>query len=500
MRGLISKGTLLTHTALREPAFPTAVITEAIRWTEHNGPLDDAQAMRTAVSRTTDSHGQLAERALQLGERIGLQAELARARQWAPWVLLALVALIVIAGLGLAGNVVGGGERHINVIVALVSLLGLHALTLLAWLVGLWMPAGMFGTASLGWIWLSLTARVAGGKRGQAPLLVRATTGLLSRARLLPWAFGLVSHGIWSLSFAVVLAAMLFALAFRSYTLSWETTILDPAFFVQAVQALGWLPAKLGFPVPDAATVLAAAPGAVGAADQRTWALWLTGCIVVYGLLPRVALVLLSAAMWRGRRHALQPDWSEPYYRKLQARFDALAPAAIVDADPGRAHGTTPAGLPDSQLQDMRFVVGFELPPDMPWPPAALSAALSTEAATTAQVHRIDGSAPARRALLDQLARIHPRTVLLVCHAASSPDRGTERFVREVLAHCGECRLWLAGTHDAAPDARATQRWLDWLRDTGLERITANDRLDASLLQRSEQSKQSEGREGATAP
>jgi hypothetical protein len=135
-----------------------------------------------------------------------------RARHWAPWVLLGLVALIVVAGLGLAGNVVGGGERHINVIVALVSLLGLHALTLLLWLIGLWLPAGSFGTASLGWIWLSLTARVAGGKRGQAPLLVRATTGLLTRARLLPWAFGLVSHGIWSLSFAVVLAAMLFAL------------------------------------------------------------------------------------------------------------------------------------------------------------------------------------------------------------------------------------------------------------------------------------------------
>ncbi|REN19806.1 DUF2868 domain-containing protein, partial [Mycobacterium tuberculosis] len=64
--------------------------------------------------------------------------------------------------------------------------------------------------------------------------------------------------------------------------------------------------------------------------------------------------------------------------------------------------------------------------------------------------------------------------VLLVCHAASSPDRGTERFLREVLMHCGECRLWLAD----APSTAAAQRWLDWLQDTGLERITASDRLD----------------------
>jgi len=461
----------LTNTALRETAFPDAVITEAIRWTEQAGPLDDAQALRTAASHTADAHGQIVERALRLGERIGLQAELARARHWAPWVLLALVALIVAAGLGLAGNVVGGGERHINVIVALASLLGLHVLTLLLWLVGLWVPFVSFSTASLGWIWLSLTARVAGGRRGQAPLLVRAATGLLSRAKLLPWAFGLVSHGIWSLSFAVVLAAMLFALAFRSYTLSWETTILEPAFFVRAVQALGWAPARLGFPVPDATAVLAAAPGAANAGGQRAWALWLTGCIVVYGLLPRVVLVLWSAAVWRSRRKALQPDWSEPYYRKLLARFAAMAPAAIVDADPGRTRGALPTGLPASELHDALFVVGFELPPDMPWPPAALPAGIAT------QVQRIDGSAPARRALLDQLAHVHPRTVLLVCHAASSPDRGTERFLRELLAHCGECRIWLAD----APHAGATQRWLDWLRDTGLERVTAGDRLDVSL-------------------
>lgn len=472
MRGLLPtgrEGTLLTNTALRESAFTDAVITEAIRWTEQNGPLDDAQALRTAASRTADAHGQVTERALQLGERIGLQPELARARQWAPWILLALVALIVLAGLGLAGNVVGAGERHINVIVALVSLLGLHALTLLLWFMGLWMPLGSFGTASLGWIWLSLTARVAGGKRGQAPVLVRAATGLLAHARLMPWAFGLVSHGIWSLSFAVVLAAMLFALAFRSYTLSWETTILDPAFFVQAVQVLGWAPAKLGFPVPDAATVLAS--GTAGAGGQRNWALWLTGCIVVYGLLPRVALVLLSAFVWKRRRKALQPDWSEPYYRKLLTRFAAMAPAAIVDADPGRTRGAMPTSLPASELRDALFVVGFELPPDTPWPPAALPAGAAT------QVQRIDGSAPARRALLDQLAHARPRTVLLVCHAASSPDRGTERFLREVLAHCGECRLWLAD----APGAGATQRWLDWLRDTGLERIAASDRLDIAL-------------------
>ncbi|MFS2054861.1 DUF2868 domain-containing protein, partial [Variovorax sp. CT11-76] len=44
----------MTTTALREtPDFSDAVITEAIRWAEQNGPLDDAQAMRIAAQACT---------------------------------------------------------------------------------------------------------------------------------------------------------------------------------------------------------------------------------------------------------------------------------------------------------------------------------------------------------------------------------------------------------------------------------------------------------------
>lgn len=477
--------------ASRPPALSDAVLTEAVHWIEQAGPLDDAAALRAALHAHPDAAGRIAHRARTLGQRLGLQAELARARHWAPWVGAALVLLIVCSGLALAGSVVGGGERRINIMVALASLLGLHLVTLGLWLLGLVLPLASFNV-SLGGLWLALTARVAGGQRGQAPALLRAVTQLLARARLLPWALGLVSHVVWSLSFIVVLGALLFALAFRSYTLSWETTILEPDFFVQAVRALGWAPSWLGFPVPDAATVLApfgAATGGAGSAGlsgasvQRSWALWLTGCIVVYGLLPRLGCAVLSALVWQRRKGALQPDLGAPYYRQLQARFEALAPAVIVDADPGLTPLTAPAGLAAADT-DGTLLAGFELPPDHPWPPAGLPATVPTL--------RIDGSAAARRELLDTVARRRPRTLLIACRAAASPDRGTERLLRELLAHCGECRLWLDATpptHSAPSDPQATAhadpaaraRWRQWLRDVGLERITAYDDLAGAL-------------------
>ncbi|MES2529915.1 MAG: DUF2868 domain-containing protein [Pseudomonadota bacterium] len=471
--------------ALRDTAVLDAVITEAVQLVEEAGPLEDAQAMREAAMAHADESSRIDARARHLGLRLGLPQELARGRQWAPWMLLGLVALVVAAGFSLAGGVTGDGDRRINVTIALTSLLGFHLFTLLSWLAGLALPATRL-PASFGRLWLALTARVAGGRRGQAPLLLRAATGLLARARLLPWAFGFVSHAIWSLSFAAVLASLLFALAFRNYTLSWETTILDPGFFVEGVRMLGWLPAHFGFPVPDAQTVLSAAPGvaqspvlpALPAAGQREWALWLTGCIVVYGLLPRVLLMVLCAVVWRVRKPALRPDLAAPYYRRLATRFNAMAPARVVDADPGRMPTAAPPGLALESTQDMLVAVGFELPSDADWPPTALAALASRATAASASVHlqRVDGSAAERRALLDRLANWRPQRVLVVCRAVSSPDRGTERFLRDVLALSGECRLWL---HDAGTDADsdASQRWLVWLADTGLgpQRIRAGD-------------------------
>ncbi|WP_198972408.1 DUF2868 domain-containing protein [Xylophilus sp. ASV27] len=454
-----------------EYTFSDAIVTEAVRWAEQNGPLDDAAALRRALAGPGTPLSRIHARARVLGERLGLQATLARARAWAPWVLLGLAAAVVLAGLGLANSVVGEPARRINVMAALASLLGLHLLTLLVWLAGVLVAPGS-ARLSLGGLWLALTARVAGGRQGQAPLLLRAATGLLERARLLPWALGLVSHAIWTLSFAVALGALLFALAFRSYTLAWETTILDPEFFVRGVQLLGRAPAWLGFPVPDAQMVRAATADAAG---QRAWALWLTGCLAVYGLLPRALLALLCLAVLRRRRGALQAEVSAPYYRLLLARFDALAPTRIVDADAGLPLPAVPPGLAAENSADALLVLGFELPPEWPWPPAGLPAA--------APALRVDGSAAQRSALLDRLAALRPRRVLLVCNATASPDRGTARFLREVLALCTEGRLWLAAPPGgpAADEDAPARRWQTWLHDSGFGALVSTARLDEAL-------------------
>lgn len=468
--------------ATARPSLQAALLTEAMRCAELAGPLDDADVLRTARAAAPDGPGRLQVRARLLAERLGLPPLIDRARAWSSVLLLAIAALVLVAGLGLADRVLGGGgNRQINVMAALAGLLGLHALTLLAWVGSVLFAPGAF-RLSLGGLWLLLTARVAGGRQGQGPLLLQAAWQSLARARLLPWALGLASHAVWTLAFAVALAWLLFALAFHRYTLAWETTILSPGFFVRSVQALGWLPSQLGFPMPDAATVLAAtsAPPATDPAGQRTWALWLTGCLVVYGLLPRLLLVTLCTAVWRARRGGLQPDLSDPYYRQVLARFDALAPSRVVEADPGRPVQAAPQALPPAEVADLLLVVGFELPPEAPWPPAGLPRG--------AEALAVDGSVAQRNALLDRLALLRPRRVLVACDASASPDRGTERFLRAVAGHCGALQLWLVPPADTDParSAAAAGRWQAWLRDCGLMQIAAHGGTLAEVLERTQ--------------
>lgn len=434
---------------------PSPLLTESIRALEASGPLEDAQAAREAARAAATDEERIAHRAALLANRLGLAEGLWRAKEIAPWVLLALGLIVTVAGLGLAGAVVDADERRINVMAALVALLGAHLVSLFVWLLALIWPGNGAGGSLLGRLWLTATARLALGRGASAGALAQAALGLLQRARLLPWLAGLASHLVWALAMAAALAALVFALSFRSYTLGWETTLLDPADFGRAVQALAVTPGWLGFAVPD-----------VNAPTDRALAQWLLGCVVAYGLLPRALLALLCAAVWRARAARMQPDFGLPYYHRLAARLQALAPAEIIDADTrGRVHAGSAQARTSSPATDAALLAGFELPPEQPWPPQPAPAGLEA-------LPRVDGSMAQRQALLDSVARRRPRLLVLAVHASASPDRGAERLLRELLPLAGQVRLWPLSTTGTETDTeRGIARWRRWLEDSDLDSI-----------------------------
>ncbi len=440
---------------------PTALdkrwLTEAVRLREeHAGLLDDQEANRHARQLGGDLATRIETRALWLAERDGMRTALSHWKQGARLALLALMLMAIFSGAGLAFAALGDGLRPVNVFWALGSLLGLNLLTLLGWAVG-FTVSGEHG-ASLGRLWLWLSERFA--RDAKAAHLAPALLVLLQRQRLNRWLLGALVHSLWLLAMLAALAMLLALLATRRYGFVWETTLLAAAPFIHLTQALGALPALLGFAVPNEAMIRASGDS-LPALDiaRQAWASWLLGVVLVYGLLPRLLLAALCLWRWRQGRERLTLDLSLPGYAQLQ---DSLMPRSerlgVQDAAPDALPQFQAGGLENASSGAV--LVGLELDEQRAWPPAL------AEAVTDAGV--LDSRA-SRNKLLEQFSRFPPARLAIACDPRRSPDRGSLALLAELARHAGATRIWLL---PAAPgqalDGARLDDWHDALEGLGL--------------------------------
>ncbi|MCV2352735.1 DUF2868 domain-containing protein [Paucibacter sp. B2R-40] len=437
---------------------------QAVFIAEQTQPLDDVQAMREAYGAVATTEERLLERAARLAPQLGLDKAMASGRERLIVVALLAAGLVGLLSYGLVFNVVGH-DRRINAMAALVAVLGPHFLSLLLWLAAL-LLGGSGGGLAKGLLNLSTRLPGLGGQASR--LLLRATLAVMARSSgLTAWLFGLMTHLVWSLAFVFTLLGLLFAFSFLSYQLTWETTILDGETFARFARAAGRLPALFGFATPAVDHLLD------GHGDHRAWAIWLLGCTLVYGLGLRLVLVLVSGLRaWRLLKGLALQDGSDPYVRRLMERFDALQPVQLLDAEsplvkppaPARNTAGFSAGL---------ALVGFELPDSQAWPPIA-------EWPPALLAARSDGSVADKRQLLERLQQLQPALLLLVCNAAASPDRATERFLRAARSHARQNALLLAG---AAEHEASTQRWQEWLAQIEFETVFTDSAEAAAWAQ-----------------
>ncbi|VFR82887.1 probable integral membrane protein NMA1899 [plant metagenome] len=430
-------------------------LAETLRLREaHWGPLEDGDAVRQARAQGGSLRDRMLARADILADDSGLARTVADWRRGSLVALLVLLALTLLGGAAAAMGALGGGDRPVNVTWALGALLGLHVLTFLLWPVGLLLRSD---GAWLGQAWLWASRKLARGP--DAALAPQAFMTLLARHGGLRWWLGAITHGAWLLGLSAMLATLLAALSARRYTFAWETTILPPETFVRLAEMLGWLPARLGFPVPDAQAILASdGMQAVPAAVQAQWSGWLVGAVLVYGIAPRLLALLLCGVQLLRVRARLSLDPSLPGLAGLRDRLQPPTESLGVDAaagEPALPRHTPRLTQPDDACNGPTLV-GIELPADLPWPqlpPGMVDAGI------------ID-TREQRHALLERLTRNPPTRLLLVCDARQTPDRGTLRLVVSLSGLAPRTRVWLRAS-DRAEDARV-QGWEKQLQEAGL--------------------------------
>nr|WP_279309246.1 MULTISPECIES: DUF2868 domain-containing protein [Pseudomonas] len=421
-------------------------LTETIRLREeHAGPLEDLEANRLARAAGGDLPGRIQRRAVWLAERDGLGTALRHWLQGARLALVLLTILAVLSGAGLAFAALG--QTPVNVFWALGSLLGLNLILLISWAFGL-LFAGEHG-ATLGRLWLWLSEKLA--RDAKAAQLAPALLLLLQRQKLNRWALGTLVNGLWLLAMLSALVLLLTLMATRRYGFVWETTILSDDTFISMTQALGALPALLGFNVPTEAMIRASGDGALNIESARqAWATWLVGVLVVYGVLPRLLLALLCFWRWNSGKAALRLDLNLPGYAQLRERLMPTSERlGINDAAPEQLHRVE-SGVSELTSEGA-LLVAIELDDQRPWPP--------TLAKNVSDAGILD-SRESRHKLLEQLSRFPPARLAIACDPRRSPDRGSLALIAELARNAAATRVWLL----QAPPGQAldAERLGDW--------------------------------------
>lgn len=464
-------------------ATPRAVwLAETIRLSEERwGPYEDSEIVRRIRHEPHTPESAVIARNTALAAREGLDDVAQRWRDNAMLVALGAGLLSVLTGCGAALAALGDGSRPVNLFWALGGLLGVHALTLMLWALSLaW--GSKLGSA-LGRLLLAAAGRLsripalaAAGEKAAAArppaaaLVPRALLGLLQKAGILRWLLGALSHGWWLLALLSAFATLIALLSTRRYGFVWETTLLSPDTFVALTHALGWLPAAAGFAVPDASLVRASdglqpiAPQA-----QAIWSSWLLGCVLVYGIVPRLLALIWCGALVRLRRRRFALD---PTLRSLALLRDRLLPSserlgvtqpapATLDATggPASAFADSQDAAPEAlaagfaahlHTPDATVMVGVELSDSIAWP------------VPNAPAHVIDAgnldTREQRNALLEQLTRQPPARLLIVCDGEQTPDRGTVGLVAELTRTARQARVWLRGAVNAPRHAQWQER------------------------------------------
>ncbi|UVM27135.1 DUF2868 domain-containing protein [Pseudomonas sp. B21-021] len=421
-------------------------LTETVRLREeHAGPLDDLEANRLARAAGGDLPGRIQRRALWLAERDGLTSALKHWLQGARLALVLLAIFAVLSGAGLAFAALG--QTPVNVFWALGSLLGLNLILLLSWALGL-IFAGEHG-ATLGRLWLWLSEKLA--RDAKAAQLAPALLLMLQRKKLNRWALGSLVNGLWLLAMFSALVLLLTLMATRRYGFVWETTILSADTFINMTQALGALPALLGFNVPTVDMIRASGDTALNIESARqAWATWLVGVLVVYGVLPRLLLALFCFWRWNSGKAALRLDLNLPGYAQLRERLMPTSERlGITDPEPAQLHRVE--STVGEHASDGALLVAIELDDQHSWPP--------TLPKNVSNAGILD-SRESRNKLLEQLSRFPPARLAIACDPRRSPDRGSLALIAELARNAAATRVWLL----QAPQGQAldAERLGDW--------------------------------------
>ncbi|MGI9287031.1 MAG: DUF2868 domain-containing protein [Pseudomonadales bacterium] len=422
--------------------FDKLVLIEQLRYIEEQATLDsNADDFSTDIVTHSDFDERLWQRARRLIERNELEPTLGRAPRLSRIVNSA--ALLVAAILGSLATIyaVTGGHT-INIYWLLLVLLGFNLLSMLLWLVGI--SFNMDGLVS--GVLAKLTSWLPSQLKDKSKTTTEADRAWLAchfGGVVGKWQISKVTHQLWLVYLLAGLAVLVLVLLARQYDFVWGTTLLSDTAFVKLTELLSAPLQTLGLATPSAEQVQHTRIGAeqpLTAAHRSSWAQFLLGALLLFGIAPRLffwgwAILMRAAAQ---RRFAL--DYYLPYYISLRQQLLPLAGhGEIVDADsaPLALADTPGMNIKPDRVPAAAQWVAVELSDNISWP-------LSSVGAGNDLGQVSDRESLAR--VMQQLEKGAGPAIAVAVTAARPPDRGVQRTIGSLLS--SGTQPWLVLIHD----------------------------------------------------
>lgn len=369
-------------------------------------------------------------------------------------VTLVLMLVAVLSTVQLFGRV---ADHSGNFFWLLFVLLGFNLLSMVVWSISLWLPQ----KSTPGLVMTSFHQLQKWFQRSPYQVAAAKTwIGLMAQPTVSRWFIAEVGHLIWFGVMIAVSLTTLFVLAFQQVDFVWESTLLSPQVFVNLTEILAAMPKALGIPVPSSDLVAASQLGGTvidPVAARELWANLLLSALLVYGVVPRLMLVLFSSLMLAKRSRGAKPNMRMPYYVVLAEQLrPGHSEARVIDSDSvGSDRVKTTGGESKTLPSAGIFGVGLELataqyPPIVPQPVHWLGNITDrdSEASTASAIAEL-GDSPLLFAVTGQLF----------------PDRGMARYPG-VLAREQASQCWI-GVLDGSDEV--VESWRLLMRQQGFD-------------------------------
>jgi hypothetical protein len=148
-----------------------------------------------------------------------------------------------------------------------------------------------------------------------------------------------LTHRIWLSYFVAATFVLVMKLATYQVDFIWQTSLLSANSFIWMTETLAILPAILGFPVPDSLQIAQSQIGFVSTqvfaeSTRFAWSSLLVSSLIVYGIIPRLFLLLLMNWKLKQSKQQTEIDFSLHYYVALrQLLKPTVIQLGVVDQD-----------------------------------------------------------------------------------------------------------------------------------------------------------------------